>query len=67
MSTVRIIQNRMAGIGWDELPKTMQDAVKIARRMGVDYLWIDALCILQAFEGMSPEEEEATAELRNTC
>ena len=29
------------------LPKTYQDAVKVARILGYRYLWIDALCILQ--------------------
>jgi hypothetical protein len=29
------------------LPKTLQDAVTITRRLGVKYLWVDALCIIQ--------------------
>ncbi|KIY03971.1 uncharacterized protein Z520_00663 [Fonsecaea multimorphosa CBS 102226] len=29
------------------LPKRFQDAMEIARWMGVDYIWIDALCIIQ--------------------
>jgi hypothetical protein len=31
----------------DELPKTFQDAIAITRRLGVRYLWIDSLCIVQ--------------------
>jgi hypothetical protein len=34
-------------IGFDELPRTFQDAVTITRSLGVAYLWIDSLCILQ--------------------
>jgi hypothetical protein len=30
-----------------ELPKTFQDAIAIARRLGVRFLWIDSLCIIQ--------------------
>lgn len=30
-----------------EMPKTFQDAVMITRRLGVRYLWIDSLCIIQ--------------------
>jgi hypothetical protein len=30
-----------------ELPKTFQDAISIARELGFDYLWIDSLCIIQ--------------------
>jgi hypothetical protein len=29
------------------LPQTFQDAVKITRSLGLRYLWIDALCIIQ--------------------
>lgn len=31
----------------DELPKTFQDAIFIARYLGFEYLWIDSLCIIQ--------------------
>jgi hypothetical protein len=27
--------------------RTIMDAVELARRLGVRYIWIDALCILQ--------------------
>lgn len=29
------------------LPKTFEDAIRITRRLGIQYLWIDAYCILQ--------------------
>ena len=31
----------------EPFPKTLQDAVRITRRLGIRYLWIDALCIVQ--------------------
>lgn len=31
----------------DELPATVQDAVELVRYLGVQYLWVDALCIIQ--------------------
>lgn len=34
-------------IPWEKLSKTFQDAVDICRRLNIDYLWIDSLCILQ--------------------
>ncbi|KAI3326338.1 HET-domain-containing protein [Xylariaceae sp. AK1471] len=34
-------------IPWRSLSKTLQDAVDICRRLGVQYLWIDSLCIIQ--------------------
>jgi hypothetical protein len=35
------------GIGFSELPPTFQDAIRVVRRAGVHYLWIDSLCIIQ--------------------
>lgn len=32
---------------WKELPRTFQDAANISRRLGIRYLWIDSLCIIQ--------------------
>ncbi|EGS23424.1 putative chromosome transmission fidelity protein [Thermochaetoides thermophila DSM 1495] len=34
-------------IDWDSLPKTFQDAISFTRRLGISYLWIDSLCIVQ--------------------
>ncbi|ETS73894.1 hypothetical protein PFICI_13760 [Pestalotiopsis fici W106-1] len=39
------------GIPWNIMPKTMQDAIIVTREMGVRYVWIDALCIVQAHQG----------------
>ncbi|KAF2124326.1 HET-domain-containing protein [Dothidotthia symphoricarpi CBS 119687] len=36
-----------SGISLSLLPRTIADAITITRRMGVKYLWVDALCILQ--------------------
>ena len=35
------------GIGTQNLSQTVKDAVDVAVRLGLRYLWIDALCILQ--------------------
>lgn len=34
----------------ERLPNTFKDAIKIAQRLGLDYLWIDSLCIIQNSE-----------------
>ncbi|KAK2764951.1 hypothetical protein FQN54_008650 [Arachnomyces sp. PD_36] len=34
-------------IPWSDLPNTFRDAVILTRRLGVEHLWIDSLCIIQ--------------------
>ncbi|KAH8743383.1 heterokaryon incompatibility protein-domain-containing protein [Hyaloscypha finlandica] len=41
------INDRKRRIPWDTLPKTFQDAILVARGIGVPYVWIDSLCIKQ--------------------
>jgi Heterokaryon incompatibility protein (HET) len=41
------IAERRQGISWNLLPKTFQDAVDFTRRLGVQHIWIDSLCIIQ--------------------
>ncbi|SPO07344.1 uncharacterized protein DNG_10038 [Cephalotrichum gorgonifer] len=41
------LQTRMAGIIYTDLPPLLQDVVDIARLLGIEYVWIDRLCIIQ--------------------
>jgi hypothetical protein len=41
------ISELIEGIDVNELTKTFQEAIIIARRLGVRFLWIDSLCIIQ--------------------
>jgi Heterokaryon incompatibility protein (HET) len=36
-----------AGIDIEELPKTIQDAVRTTHFLGIRWLWVDSLCIIQ--------------------
>jgi hypothetical protein len=38
---------RMSGFALSSLPKTFRDTIQITRKLGIQYLWIDSLCILQ--------------------
>jgi hypothetical protein len=40
-------QQRLEGILEQDLPKTFLDAVQITRGLGIQYLWIDSLCVVQ--------------------
>jgi len=46
-TTSTSIERFKINIPWDNLPKTLQDASIVARRIGLEYIWIDSLCIIQ--------------------
>lgn len=46
-TTKRTLATYQMGIPPSQLPKTFSDAVSITRAIGLRYLWIDALCIVQ--------------------
>ncbi|OJD28904.1 heterokaryon incompatibility protein [Diplodia corticola] len=46
-TTDQTFEQHKIGISVDGMPATFQDAVKLARELGIRYLWIDALCIIQ--------------------
>ncbi|KAL2070089.1 hypothetical protein VTL71DRAFT_14769 [Oculimacula yallundae] len=39
-----------SGIRWSSLPQLFQDAVALTRELGIRYLWVDSLCIIQGDE-----------------
>ncbi|KAM0148226.1 hypothetical protein ACHAQE_009922 [Botrytis cinerea] len=41
------IDSMMIKIPEDNLTKTFQDAIRISRALGIEYIWIDSLCIIQ--------------------
>lgn len=46
-TTVENILTRMEGIPTSSLSQTFRDAIYITRRLGLQYIWIDCLCIVQ--------------------
>jgi hypothetical protein len=47
----------------DGLPQTVQDAISVAKAIPVDYLWIDAMCILQDSAEDKAREIERMAQI----
>ncbi|KAK4184417.1 heterokaryon incompatibility protein-domain-containing protein, partial [Podospora australis] len=41
------LSQRLQQISNSTLPKTIQDAIRVARLLKIKYLWVDALCIIQ--------------------
>lgn len=46
-TTTANLADRFCGFNINSLPKTFQDAIHLTRKLGVKFLWIDALCIIQ--------------------
>ncbi|KAK8062486.1 hypothetical protein PG997_014583 [Apiospora hydei] len=46
-TTTKNIAARKNGFHYSDLPLSFQHAVIVTRGLGLDYLWIDALCIIQ--------------------
>ncbi|EEU39653.1 uncharacterized protein NECHADRAFT_43279 [Fusarium vanettenii 77-13-4] len=46
-TTNKSLAQRKEGIEWSELPPTFADAMAVTRLLGIDYIWIDSLCIIQ--------------------
>ncbi|KAF2026908.1 HET-domain-containing protein, partial [Setomelanomma holmii] len=53
------IGGRLEGFSVLELPKTFQDAVTVTRELGVLYLWIDSLCIIQEEDDKADWDRES--------
>ncbi|KAH6887075.1 heterokaryon incompatibility protein-domain-containing protein [Thelonectria olida] len=47
LTTRENIKRRLAGIELQSLPQTFKDAIKVTREVGIRYLWVDSLCIIQ--------------------
>ncbi|KAK0643263.1 heterokaryon incompatibility protein-domain-containing protein [Cercophora newfieldiana] len=51
---------RVQGIPDSILPATVRDAVRVTRGLSIPYLWVDALCIIQAEYPGDPSSDFAT-------
>ncbi|CAH0016644.1 unnamed protein product [Clonostachys rhizophaga] len=47
VTTRETIADHCAGIEIGLLPQTFKDAIQLTSEIGIDYLWIDSLCIVQ--------------------
>ncbi|KAL9105301.1 MAG: hypothetical protein Q9227_009496 [Pyrenula ochraceoflavens] len=48
--------DRLDGFFVTDLPRTLQDAVKLTRELGIRYLWVDSICIIQDSEDHRTEQ-----------
>ncbi|KAI0655277.1 heterokaryon incompatibility protein-domain-containing protein [Cubamyces menziesii] len=52
-TTMKNLSSYMDCISLALLPQTIRDAIRVTHELGIDYLWIDSLCIIQD----SPEDK----------
>ena len=57
MTTNKNLEAHMHAIDWAALPKTFKDAIITCRRLGIKYIFIDRLCIVQ--DSQSDWEEQS--------
>ena len=50
-TTRQNLVSHMMGMTLTALPPTFQDAIKVTRALGKEYLWIDSICIMQGQDG----------------
>ncbi|KAK0642845.1 hypothetical protein DIS24_g8668 [Lasiodiplodia hormozganensis] len=46
-TTTATLPQHLTEIPWHRLPKTFRDAITVVRSLGLRYIWIDSLCIVQ--------------------
>lgn len=67
MTTLETFEQRRRAIRISELPKTFKDAIRLTRKLGVQYLWIDSLCIIQNSEQDWIEEAANMGAVYRNC
>lgn len=60
-TTASNLREMTSALPWPMLPTTVQDAIVFTRAMRLQYLWVDAFCILQAER---PDDEHHKADWR---
>lgn len=53
------------GVRLSDLPQTFKDAIKITRELGIQYIWIDSLCILQRGPGSKLDWLKESVTMKN--
>ena len=47
LTTRALLDKYKKGIPWSDLPRTFRESIEFCLAIGINYLWIDALCIVQ--------------------
>jgi hypothetical protein len=66
-TTKATLKNREERLEFSKLPRTFQHAVDITRQIGLQYLWIDSLCIVQDSSEWDIEASKMAQIYANSC
>ncbi|KAF2846587.1 HET-domain-containing protein, partial [Plenodomus tracheiphilus IPT5] len=61
-TTLETLEQHLQNLQWDNLPICFQEMIQICWAIGIEYLWIDAICIIQD----SPEDWELESAVMGT-
>ncbi len=67
ITTRETLADRMAGIDIEAMPRTFQDSIKITRGLGIPFIWIDSLCIIQKDAEDWEEQSAVMADIYARC
>ncbi|EPE31153.1 hypothetical protein GLAREA_04120 [Glarea lozoyensis ATCC 20868] len=56
MATKATLPSMLRGIQLEDIPKTFRVAISVTRQLGYQYLWIDALCVVQNSDSDKAEQ-----------
>ncbi|KAI1117923.1 heterokaryon incompatibility protein-domain-containing protein [Nemania sp. NC0429] len=61
------LSSRASDIPWTDLTQTFRDAVAVTERLGFQYLWVDALCIIQDSPSDWTSEASRMCDVYSNC
>lgn len=61
------LDKRLRGIPMAEMPQNFRDAIVVTRMLGIRYLWIDSLCIIQDSSKDWLQESAKMGEIYKNC
>lgn len=59
----RTLEANQRCIEWESMPRTFRDAIHFTRRLGIRFIWIDSICIIQDDETDWREQSAAMASI----
>ncbi|KAI0858423.1 HET-domain-containing protein [Xylaria cubensis] len=67
ITTHLTLNSHLLGIQLDRVPKTISDAIRLCRGLGIRYLWVDALCIIQGDDEDWNKESFKMSQIYSNC